>query len=432
MTLASSSSTALQASASAPSTDRLPISPGLPFTDTVGAWVPHGAFTIAPTATGALDGLRFAVKDLYDIVGLTTGAGNPDWLATHGPATSTSPVVTALLAAGATLVGKTITDEIAYSIQGDNVHYGTPRNTRAPDRVPGGSSSGSASAAAAGLCDFALGTDTGGSTRVPASYCGLWGLRTTHGLVSTEAMAPLAPKYDTATWLAQDAAVFAQVGDVLLPDTAVSFDRVLTFADTWEAAEPAFRAPLERVTTALAAVLSTTAPRAVQHVRVADAGLEAWRQIYVTASAYDAWETHGDWISATQPRFGAAVDGRFKTASAITAAQAEAAFASQAAIRAQVRDVLGTGGVAVLPSASSAAIPRDASGEAVDVVRANTFRITCIAGLAGLPQVSLPFIGEDGLPLGISLMGPAGSDRALIHLAVAIGRQLGCLGTVAE
>ncbi|MET0185483.1 MAG: amidase family protein, partial [Achromobacter sp.] len=241
----------------------LPIKQGLPFTDTVGAWVPHGAFTIAPIANGPLDGLRFAAKDLYDIAGLTTGAGNPDWLATHGAATSTSPVVTALLAAGATLVGKTITDEIAYSIQGDNTHYGTPLNTRAPDRVPGGSSSGSASAAAAGLCDFALGTDTGGSTRVPASYCGLWGLRTTHGLVSTDAMAPLAPKYDTATWLAQDANVFAQVGDVLLPDNAVPFDRVLTFTDTWEAADAAFQAPLERVTTALAAALAHPEPIAV-------------------------------------------------------------------------------------------------------------------------------------------------------------------------
>jgi len=432
MTLASLFSTASQASASAPSTDILPISHGLPFTDTVGAWVPHGAFTIAPTATGTLDGLRFAAKDLYDIAGLPTGAGNPDWLATHGAATATSPVVTALLAAGATLVGKTITDEIAYSIQGDNTHYGTPLNTRAPDRVPGGSSSGSASAAAAGLCDVALGTDTGGSTRVPASYCGLWGLRTTHGLVSTDAMAPLAPKYDTATWLAQDAAVFARVGDVLLPDNAVRFDRVLTFTDTWEAADPAFQAPLERVTTALAAALADPAPMAVQRMRIADAGLEAWRQIYVTASAYDAWETHGEWIGANQPRFGAAVEGRFKAASAITAAQADAAFASQATIRAHVRDALGATGVAVLPSASSAAIPRNAGGEAVDIVRANTFRITCIAGLAGLPQVSLPFIGDDGLPIGVSLMGPAGSDRALIHLAVAIGQQLGCLGTVAE
>ena len=200
-----------------------------------GAWVPHGRFVVAGAAEGELRGLRFAAKDVFDVAGHPTGAGNPAWLATHAPAQKTNPLITTLLAAGATLVGKTVTDELAYSIHGDNIHYGTPLNTRAPDRVPGGSSSGSVAAVAAGLCDFALGTDTGGSTRVPASYCGVWGLRTTHGLLSHEAMVPLQPAFDTATWFAQDADVFERVGHVLLqqpqPKTKQDFKRALLLTD---------------------------------------------------------------------------------------------------------------------------------------------------------------------------------------------------------
>ena len=139
-----------------------------PIVDTVGAWVPHGRFVIEPGASGPLSGLTFAAKDVFDVAGHPTGAGNPTWLATHTVPTAHSPVVAQLLAAGATLMGKVLTDELAYSLHGDNAHYGTPINSAAPDCVPGGSSSGSCAAVAAHLVDFALGTDTGGSTRVPA------------------------------------------------------------------------------------------------------------------------------------------------------------------------------------------------------------------------------------------------------------------------
>ncbi|MDP6620082.1 MAG: amidase family protein, partial [Nitrospinota bacterium] len=155
-------------------------------------------------AGGPLAGLRFAVKDLYDVEGHVTGRGNPDWLATHGPAESTAPAVARLVEAGATMIGKTITDELAFSLFGENFHYGTPVNTRAPDRVPGGSSSGSASAVAGGLVDFAVGSDTGGSVRVPASFCGILGIRPTHGRISLEGCMPLAPSLDTVGWFAND------------------------------------------------------------------------------------------------------------------------------------------------------------------------------------------------------------------------------------
>lgn len=400
-----------------------------PIHDTVGAWVPHGRFVIDGAAHGPLAGLRFAAKDLYDVAGHVTGAGNPTWLATHDAATATSPVVQKLLDAGATLVGKTLTDELAYSIAGDNAHYGTPINARAPDRVPGGSSSGSAAAVAAGLCDFALGTDTGGSTRVPASYCGLWGLRTSQGALSSAGLVPMAPQFDTATWLASSAMVFEQVADVLMPAAPLAFHRVLRLADACDEADAVFAGPIAKVTDALAAMLGQAkTPANVEDVRVADEGLESWRMTYVTASAFDAWQAQGAWITSAQPVFGDAIASRWKFASTVTPTAAEPAFARKAAIVDRMNRLLGDDGIAVLPSASSEALKRDAAPDVVDTVRTRTFRITCIAGLSGLPQVNLPFIGEGGLPVGVSLMGPKGSDLALIRIAVRLGRQLGCLG----
>lgn len=388
--------------------------------DHVGAWTPHGRFVIEGAAIGPLAGLTFAAKDLFDVAGHPTGAGNPAWLATHPVPERSSPLVDALLAAGATLVGKTLTDELAYSINGDNVHYGTPRNVRAPGRVPGGSSSGSAAAVAAGLCDFALGTDTGGSTRVPASYCGIWGLRTTHGLLSREGLVALNPGFDTPTWLAHDAATFLAVARVLLPGRPVRFTRALLLEDALAQADDAFRPAAERVFESL----SQGRDALRTDVASGDNTLEQWRQTYITASAREAWQVHGDWIGANTPAFAAAVAARFDMASRISADAADAAVARQAGIRASVRALLGEDGVAILPSAASVAPLLDASGAEVDEVRGRTFRITCVAGLAGLPQVSLPFVSASGLPAGISLLGPAGSDLALIGLAVSLWQDL--------
>jgi amidase len=388
--------------------------------DHVGAWTPHGRFVIQGAAGGPLAGLSFAAKDLYDVAGHQTGAGNPVWLATHPTPTVSSPLVDQLLAAGATLVGKTLTDELAYSINGDNVHYGTPVNVRAPGRVPGGSSSGSAAAVAAGLCDFALGTDTGGSTRVPASYCGIWGLRTTHGLLARDGLVALNPGFDTPTWLAHEATTVLDVARVLLPATATCFTRALLLEDALAQADDAFQPAAQQVFAAL------SQGRRAARTTVAGDGdaLETWRQTYITASAREAWQEHGDWINANTPAFGPAVAARFASASSVSAEAAAQAVARQAKIRASVRALLGEDGVAVLPSAASVAPPLNASGAVVDEVRSRTFRITCIAGLAGLPQVSLPFVSASGLPVGISLLGPAGSDLALVELAVSLWRML--------
>jgi amidase len=393
-----------------------------PIHDSVGAWVPHGRFILRPTHHGVLDGLRFGVKDLFDVAGHPTGAGNPTWQATHPLPRESSPLVSTLLGAGATLVGKLVTDELAYSINGDNIHYGTPVNSRAPERVPGGSSSGSAAAVAAGLCDFALASDTGGSTRVPASYCGLWGLRTTHGLVRTSGMVPLHPSFDTATWLARKAEVFERVGQVLLRPGGFSPERVVVIDEAAALADPVFAQPLARVAEVAAALLE----RAVEHVDIVPAGqtLDDWRGHYVTAGAHEGWQIHGGWIRSAKPDFGPAIAERWAAAAQVTDAAAREAWEAIDAIRARIDQVLDAATLAILPSAAGLAPERDATGAAVDALRRRTLQITCIAGIGGRPQVSIPLQSPEGVPLGISLLGPARADAALIALALRIAQAL--------
>lgn len=387
------------------------------FEDLAGAFVPHGRFGLEGAATGPLAGLTFAVKDFIDIAGHVTGAGNPRWLQTHPPATATAPCVTALLAAGATMIGKTISDELAYSLNGDNFHYGTPRNSAAPDRVPGGSSSGSASAVAARLCDFALGTDSGGSVRIPASYCGLYGIRTTQDLLPLDGIVPFMPSLDTLGWFARDAALFAAVGRVLLPagKTVPRLGRLIrsidaeaeTDAATLDALAPAFAAVIERFGRA-------------EPLRIAPDGLETWRTQFRLQSAAETWSVNGAWIEAAQPVFGPAIADRFAFAREVSGQDMAPLHAARARIRRRLREIVGEDGVICLPTAPGPAPLRAATGEAVEAFRQRAQRLTCIAGLSGLPQISIPVATVAGAPVGLSLIGPPGRDLELLALAVEL------------
>src|SRR6266550_446595 len=173
-------------------------------------------FDLPPTGSGSLDGLCFAVKDVIDVAGCKTGCGNPTWRDSHPTAVAHAVCVEQLLRAGASCVGKAICDELAFSLLGENYFDGTPLNPRAPDRVPGGSSSGSASAVACGLVDFALGTDTAGSARIPASNCGIWGFRPSLHRISESGILPFAPSSSTVGVFANNLTVMKKVMSVLL------------------------------------------------------------------------------------------------------------------------------------------------------------------------------------------------------------------------
>ena len=393
-----------------------------PTYDPIHACVPHGQFSMPATGSGLLSGLTFAVKDIFDIAGHPTGAGNPTWLATHPVATHTSPLIEQLLAAGATMTGKVITDELAYSLNGDNMHYGTPVNVNASGRVPGGSSSGSVAAVAAKLCDFALGSDTGGSTRVPASYCGVWGLRTTHELLSRKHVVPLHTSFDTLTWFAHNPATFTHVGQVLLPASNFVPKRLLKPQALWQLASEDFAVPLQQVLDAAQAMLGVTA-ETMSFTRDTET-LEQWRQAYVAMGAAEAWALHGAWILKHQPTFSAPITTRWAQAQTVTVEQAQAAQNTVAEIRAHVRAVLSDDAIAIVPSAAGLAPLLNESGDSVDQLRMRTMHITCVAGISGVCQVSIPLKNSAGVPVGVSLMGPAGSDLALIRLATALSNNL--------
>ncbi|MEJ0018148.1 MAG: amidase [Acetobacteraceae bacterium] len=389
--------------------------------DTIGAFVPGPRLERPPLAAGRLSGLSFAVKDLFDVAGSLTTYGNPDWASTHPVATATAPVVTALLQAGARLAGKTRTVELAYGLTGENVWHGTPLNPRAPDRFPGGSSCGSAAAVAAALVDFALGSDTGGSVRIPASYCGLFGIRPSHGAVSLAGACPLAPSFDTCGWFTRGAALLAGVGEVLLPGGRQAVDGpLLRVEEAWVNAQPevaeALHPALER--------LEQLRGRAVG-MRLAPEGIDSFYDHFRTVQAEEAWACLGGWIEAVRPRFGPGVRERFAAARTTDSAVAGPGRGFRRVLQGRIRPLLAGGAVLIFPTSPCPAPLLSASLEEQDAVRQATIGVTAIAGFCGLPEVTLPVGTVDGVPVGLSLVAGPGLDRGLLAFACDAAAVLG-------
>ncbi|MBY0338665.1 MAG: amidase [Acetobacteraceae bacterium] len=392
--------------------------------DQVGAFVPGPRVEMAPTGSGGLDGLTFAVKDLYDIAGVVTTYGNPDWARTHGPAAATAPAVLALLEAGGRLLGKTKTVELAYGLTGENVWHGTPLNPAAPDRFPGGSSCGSAAAAAEGLVDFAMGSDTGGSVRIPASYCGTFGFRPSWGAISLAGCCPLGPSFDTPGWFAGRASVLRRVGEALLPlDIMPGGDDLgplMKAQSAWINADPAVALALQPAFDAAERVIS----RAV-NIHVVPEILAETYEHFRCVQAQEAWATLGGWIERTNPQFGPGVKERFAAAKAMDPAKAAAGRAFRRGFQARLRALLAGGGIMIYPTSPMTAPLLTASMEEQNLVRERTMGVTAYAGLAGLPEVTLPAARVEGAPVGLSLVGAPGRDRALLRVAERLAAELG-------
>jgi amidase len=382
--------------------------------DRLGAFCHHTHVEMNGASHGPLLGLTFAVKDIYDIAGHRTGFGSPDWLRTHGPAARTAPVVQRLLDAGARLVGKTHTDELTWSLTGENAHYGAPVNVNAPGHITGGSSSGSASAAAAGVVDFAIGSDTGGSVRVPASFCGILGMRPTHGRIPLDGVCPLAPSLDTCGWFARDAAIFERVGRALLGDDAPAPrpERLLIAQDALEVAGETIAQQLRPALDKVAALVGIPEP-----VTVGDEPLIRWMDYFRFLQGAEAWVCHGEWIMREKPALGPGVKERFAWAPTVGAEDITRARTRREEIARRMAQMLGGRTVLALPSAPGIAPLRNSPPKVLDDFRARALPLLCIAGLARLPQVSLPLAQLDGCPLGLSLIAARGNDTLLLELA---------------
>jgi amidase len=386
--------------------------------DPVHAFVDYPDIPVPNAPDGPLAGLTFAVKDIFDVAGYVTGCGSPEKRAESPPAETHAPAVANLLDAGARFIGKTHTAELAFSLDGRNEHDGTPINPAAPDRVPGGSSSGSAAAVAAGLVDFALGSDTGGSVRGPASFCGIVGLRPTYGRIDAGGAMPLAPSFDTVGWFARDIGVYERVGSVLLGEDVDGppLARMTTADDSFGLLEgEAERAALRPAVEHAAGKLASDGG-----VAVWPEGLDRLQTIYRTMQGYQAWQVHGPWIERRKPALNPAVAVRFAAARRVTSAEYEDARSARLDVMRRVHEIVGKDRVLVLPTMPGVAPRLDSSEEEFERFRSRAIPSLAVAGLAGCPQISLPLATAHGCPLGLSLVGPPGRDRALIAVARSV------------
>jgi amidase len=373
---------------------------------------------IAPSGEGPLSRLTFAVKDMFDVAGIVTGGGSPDWLAIHGPAAKTAPSVQVCLDAGARLTGIAIADELAFSPFGENVHYGTPRNPKAPDRVPGGSSSGSASATAGGLVDFALGGDTAGSVRVPACWCGLFGMRPTHGRIPLDGVMPLAPSFDTVGWFARDGATLQRVGRVFLDEPARPIRRVFWLEDAFALADgPKI---LQEAATRLVDRLGPTEVRRIAFGATLGA-FDDWLAAFNALRPREIWGALGPWIETAHPKFGAKTAARFAAVHEAAGADVTKQQAFRDGGRRKVADFLGDDGVLLLPTVPLIAPKKCISDADAPALRERIFRLTCLTPMLGFPEVTLPLATVEGCPMGLSLLGPPHGDAMLLAAAAQVG-----------
>lgn len=391
-----------------------------------------------------LDGLTFAVKDIFDVEGHVTGFGNPDWLRTHPAANSTAPTVLALLKAGATCVGKTVMDELAYSINGENIHYGTPRNPCAPDRVPGGSSSGSAVAVGAKLVDLSLGTDTGGSVRVPASFCGIYGFRPSHGIVSVDGVTPMAQSFDTVGWFARDPHILNKVGRVLLPLPDIEPaepSQIIMADDCFEL----LSVPINRVKGVLVQAveklygghvikdlnlgeyIKENAPSLKQFMNQGDdnkgysiPSLVALSSVLRSLQRHEFKKNHGEWLSSVKPNLGPGIAERAWEAVRTTGENISVYQSVKTELRDALTSLLGDYGVLVIPTVPGPPPKIGTEVTNLEAFRVRAFSLLSIAGVSGFCQVSIPLGLNDNLPVSVSLLVKHGSDKYLLNLVESL------------
>lgn len=379
------------------------------------AWCDYPEIDVPHAKTGPLAGLTLAVKDIFQVAGYPNGWGQPTRLVEAEPDTETQSLVQKMLDAGIEIKGKSQCEELCFSLTGINKHYGAPVNAAAPDRVTGGSSSGSVSLVSAGIVDVATGSDTGGSVRAPASYCGLIGLRATHGRLSLDRTMPLGPSYDTFGWFARDAETYARVADVIMEDDT----------DTTELTRLISSPDLDSLVLGDDDYIaySTGAERIESHFG-SERTFEAIPFDITTAywafrkcQAYDAWQTLGDWITSRKPDLGPGIKERFEYGASLTREDFEKATADRLHMRVKLEEMIGRDGLLVLPTVPSCAPLKSESEETLQAFREQALMLLCLSGNSGLPQITLPLAEVHGAPLGVSLIGPRGSDKRLINIA---------------
>lgn len=388
---------------------RLGVSPEPPY-DVLQAFVRENHISVKGSGNGSLEGLVFAIKDVFKVLGSTCGNGHPDWLRTHGPDEFTTSIVARLLDEGADLVGKTICDELCFSISGENWNYGSPLNPHDPRRFTGGSSSGSGAATAGGLVDFALGSDCLGSVRVPASYNGVLGMRPTYKRVPSDGEAPYCKSMDVLGFVSNHPDTFKRVARVMLgeDEKKTTFKKLLVAGDCFDAVNEDVAQALQPAVSHIGGALSS-----VERVTVCPEGLDNWVEIFRTIQGYEVWESYGGWVRKYNPRLSRGPKERLQWASSITLGEYRAAYGKRQAIIDRMDQLLSNDSVLCMPTAASVAPLRSAPLDEINATRLQSTYLLCVSPLSCTPQINLPLVEQYDVPLGTTLIGPRGSDLAL-------------------
>lgn len=392
---------------------RLSVSPTPPY-DPLQAFVRDNHIALEGAKEGSLKDYVFAAKDVFMIKGSTVGNGHPDWLKSHGPDPFTSSAITKLLDEGADLVGKTICDELCYSISGENWHYGSPINPHDVRRFTGGSSSGSGAATAGGLVDFALGSDCLGSVRMPAAYNGLLGMRPTYQRVANDGEAPYCISMDVLGYVAKDPDVFTSVSEILLneDEEKVTFNQLFVATDCFDTVDSDVKEALQPAVAFIKTLLQES-----KDVVVAPEGLDSWVDTFKHVQGYEVWESYGGFVNKYSPRLSRGPKERLEWASTITLSQYRQALQEKALIEERFTEFLPKDAILVLPTGANVAPLRTASLEDINKERAQSSNLLCISPLTGTPQITVPLINHHDVPLGITLIGAKGTDMELVRFA---------------
>lgn len=372
------------------------------------------------TKTGPLNGLNFVAKDLFNVIGHKTSNGSFEFHKHAQTSTINAKAITQLLNSGATLVGMTICDEFFYSLTGANKHYGTPINCKAPERLPGGSSSGSAAAVAAGIVDFSLGSDTGGSVRIPSSFCGIWGIRPTLGRVSLDGARAMAPSFDTVGWFSSKTSIMPLIGNSLLNGNRENtpITRIIIAEDAVDNSDT-------EVQLAFINFIEEVLGKDIQRITISSEGLDKWWETFRIIQAGEVKKTNLPWVKEHNASLSPGIDKRFETAEAITDSEFNEAQKRRNEIKEHIDKIILPGTVLVFPTAPCIAPLKKADSKTLELFRSKTMALTCIAGLAGLPQVSMPALTVENCPVGVSFLGSAGMDENILELTQTFSKQMG-------
>lgn len=376
---------------------------------------------VKPYKSGILNDLTFSVKDCIDIQDTISGFGNPTWAKTHPQALSNAVCVEQLLLEGATCLGKAIMDEFAYSLIGENHFYGTPLNPKQPDMVPGGSSSGSASSVASGIVDFSLGTDTGGSVRVPASNCGIFGFRPTHGRISVAGVIQLAPSLDTVGVLAKDFLTLKKVSSVLLGDDLTNNHQQYKVKIIEEVINDCNKDIVN-------CTLDYLNKNDIKYsfIKLSDSIKEdnlilKLKSMYALLHSCELWRIHGAWIESVKPELGPIAHYNFNNIAKVADRKLIGEITK---LRQEFSDyltnLLDGNTIFAFPTTPEHAPQKGVFSSFPEKRTSSTYSerligINAIAGLAKLPQITIPINDYNNIPIGISFVAGSNQDKILFN-----------------